>query len=323
MIKWIVLCAAFSILPFVSEEAVAGAGHDHGEASFSGASTSPSFTLTDTVIQNLDIQTVAADMYEVQESARLLAQVKLLPERRAVITPRFPGKVIKIDVRLGDEIEKNAPLATLQPLNIGSAPVTLRSPISGVLSRQDVVTGAVVQPGGLMMEVSDRSYVLAKGVTYESELLGQVRNGQKAILTIDSLPGQHFLGEVQRIDPAIDEEQKTVSVFAVFENEGELLIPHMRGELEIFHGEGRMMLAVPAEAILGTLGQYFLFVRDGDYFERRDVTLGISRGGYREIISGVFPGEEVVVQGNYQLQYVTAPEGGTSLDAAEDHGHPH
>jgi len=64
-------------------------------------------------------------------------------------------------------------------------------------------------------------------------------------------------------------------------------------------------------------------VKDENYFEKRVVTLGVSRGGQKEIISGVFPGEEVVTQGNYQLQYVT-PAGEAKQDAAGgDHGHAH
>lgn len=310
-------------LIFAASYAWAGAGHDHGEGQFNGSGATTSFTLKETTISNLGIKTVTADISPVRASSRMLAQIKLLPEKQAVITPRFQGKVTDIKVKLGEAISRGQALVTLQPISIGNAPVTLDAPISGVLSRQMVVTGQVVNPGDILMEVSDRAQVLAKGVTYESEALGAIRTGQKAQVTIGSLNGKSFTGTVQRIDPAIDENERTYSVFALLNNPDGLLIPHMQGQMEIFTGGEEQLLTVPSEAVLGTVGQHFIYVRDGNYFERRDVTLGVSRGGQKEIISGVVPGEEVVIQGNYQLQYVT-PAGETSHDAGGgDHGHAH
>lgn len=320
MIKRLTIIAAALML---AQPAWAGAGHDHGESQFGGGGATTSFTLENATINNLSIKTVTADLNPVRESTRMLMQIKLLPEKQAVISPRFQGKVTDIKAKLGEEISRGQALVTLQPIAIGNAPVTLSAPISGVLSRQMVVTGQMVDPGDVLMEVSDRKQVLAKGITYESAALGAIRNGQKVQVKVDSLPRKIFTGTVQRIDPAIDEDERTFSVFALLDNPDGLLIPHMQGQLEIFTGEEELLLTVPAEAVLGTMGQHFIYVRDGNYFEKRDVTLGVSRGSQEEIISGVFPGEKVVVQGNYQLQYVT-PAGEASHDAAGgDHGHAH
>lgn len=306
-----------------ASSALAGAGHDHGESQFSGGGATTSFELENTTITNLGIKSVMADINPVRESTRMLMQIKLLPEKQTVITPRFQGKVMDIKAKLGDSIKRGQSLVTLQPISIGNAPVTLDAPISGVLSRQMVVIGQVVNPGDVLMEVSDRAQVLAKGVTYESSALGAIRNGQKVQVKVDSLPDKTFSGEVQRIDPAIDEDERTFSIFALLDNPDGLLIPHMQGQMEIFTGEEEQLLTVPAEALLGTVGQHFVYVKDGNYFEKRDVTLGVSRGRQKEIISGVFPGEEVVIQGNYQLQYVS-PAGEEAHDAAGgDHGHAH
>ena len=304
-------------------DARAGAGHDHGEGKFSGGGSSSSFTLNDTTIHNLDIKTVIADITPVVQSTRMLVQIKLLPEKQAVITPRFHGMIKEINVKLGEKISHDQSLVTLQPIAIGNAPVTLNAPISGVLSRQMVVVGQVIQPGDILMEVSDRTQVLAKGITYDFAGLGSIRQGQTVLVRIDSLPEREFTGTVQRIDPAIHEDQRTFSVFALLDNPEGLLIPHMQGQMEVHTGETELLLTVPTQAVLGTVGQHFLYVRDKNYFEKRDVALGVSRSGLQEIISGVFPGEEVVIQGNYQLQYVTGA-GERSLEAAgDDHGHVH
>lgn len=170
------------------------------------------------------------------------------------------------------------------------------------------------------MEVADRSQMLAKGLTYESVDLGKIRINQHATLTVDSLSGKTFNGIVQRIDPSIDEKDRTFAVYVLVENPDGILLPHLQGDLEIATGNAEEIMAVPERAILGTIGNHFIYVKDGMNFEKRIVELGIRKGGKREIISGIFPGEEVVVQGNYQLQYIT-PEGGSKPQ--DDHGHQH
>ena len=62
-------------------------------------------------------------------------------------------------------------------------------------------------------------------------------------------------------------------------------------------------MTVPSRAILGEDGAYFVFVRNGNVFERRNVKLGVRFGPDREILEGVFPDEDVVIVGNYQLQF--------------------
>jgi len=249
--KTLLVSFAFTL---IASGAWAGAGHDHGEGQFSGSGATTSFNLEDATITNLGIKSVIADIAPVGQSTRMLMQIKLLPEKQAVITPRFQGKVTDIKAKLGESISRGQPLVTLQPISIGNAPVTLDAPISGVLSRQMVVNGQVVNAGDMLMEVSDRAQVLAKGMTYESAALGAIRNGQKAQVKVDSLPGKIFTGSVQRIDPAIDEDERTFSVFALLDNSDGLLIPHMQGQLEIFTGEEEQLLTVPVEAVLGTVG---------------------------------------------------------------------
>jgi multidrug efflux pump subunit AcrA (membrane-fusion protein) len=317
-----ILRTALMLSLFTSSAALAGAGHDHGESQFSGASASSSFTLDKSVIHNLEVKTAMAELAPMTQTFSMLAQIKLLPEKQAVITPRFAGKVTAIYAKLGDPVSKGQELVTVNPLTVGSAPVTLRAPIDGVLSLQEVVTGEIIQPGDIMMEISDRSDVLAKGITYDIANIDKIKVGQNVKLKIDALPNENFEGKVQRIDQSIDEDKRTFSVYALISNQNKKLLPHMQGSFEISLDSGASypVLTVPTKAVLGTVGQNFVYVKDGNFFEKRNVALGQRNNGLQEIVNGVFPGEDVVVQGNYQLQYIT-PEGQKSK--IDDHGHAH
>ena len=304
----------------------AGPGHDHGESQFSGNSSADSFSLDQSVIDNLDIQTATAEIAMMKQSLHMLAQVKLLPENQAMITPRFSGKVEEIFAKLGDRITKGDQLVRVAPLSVGSGSVTLRASVDGILSTQNIVIGQIVQPGDALMKVTDRSEVLAKGITYNISDISKIKVGQKATLKIDGLGAQIFSGEVQRIDQAIDEDTRTFSVYALIPNQDNLLIPNMQGMVDVVLSDdgGIPVLSIPRKAILGSVGQNFIYVRDGSYFERRTVTLGDRKNDQQEIISGVFPGEDVVTQGNYQLQYITPESHEDEAEAApDDHGHAH
>ncbi len=71
--------------------------------------------------------------------------------------------------------------------------------------------------------------------------------------------------------------------------------------------------------MLGEAGHLFVFVQDEEQatrFERRPVVLGVENDRAVEVVDGLLPGERVVSQGNYSLQYL-APV----ADETADHEH--
>ena len=318
------IVTALMLSSAIISPAFAGAGHDHGESQFGGGGATDTFTLEQSVIDNLDIKSITAEIKPLTVSLDMLAQVKLLPENQALITPRFAGKIEDVYVKLGDRVRKGDKLLKIAPLTVGSGPVILNAPMDGVLSTENIIVGQIVQPGDAMMEVTDRSKILAKGITYNVSDINKIKIGQKAILKIDGFEDTSFIGEVDRIDQKIDENTRTFSIYALIPNEDQALIPHMQGMLNITlsEGQGIPVLSIPRKAILGSVGQNYIYVQDGNFFEKRNVTLGERKNGQQEIISGVFPGEDVVIQGNYQLQYIM-PEGAEADTPADAHGHAH
>jgi hypothetical protein len=45
-----------------------------------------------------------------------------------------------------------------------------------------------------------------------------------------------------------------------------------------------------------------VFVRENDRFARRRIETGIVDGDYQQVVSGLEPGEEVVIEGNHELK---------------------
>ena len=316
--------------------AYAGPGHDHGESAFAGGGAPVThFELNEAQMQNLDIRFEPVQRLPIQDTVDMLTFTELLPEKHATISPRFGGKIVDIAVKVGQEVDKGQRVATLEPVSVGNSNVVLTAPMSGFVVSLPAGVGEIIDPGGTIMEIGDPSQMLLRGVLYETPDITKIDIGQSAHAHLDIAPERELIGKVQRINRAIDPQSRTFSIYALIETPKGDISPGLQGRMEIATGKDDPVLAVPKRAVLGELGTFFVYVIDGLEVERRDVMLGAKSGQHIEIKKGVELGEQVVTQGNYQLQYISV--GGVHThdhgpgedhhdhenheDAHADHGH--
>lgn len=289
------------------------AGEDHGpKVGDAGATTGP-ITLAPESIQNLGIQTVEAKIEPIQRTLRMVAVIEPLPEKHAKISARFEGRVLEIVAGIGQKVKKGDLLLKLDPTMIGNPPVLLKASIDGYVTSQNLTVGQAFTSETVLMEIADYQKILAKGTTFENPDIGKIKVGAQARIIVDIFPGETFEGTVQRIDAGFEPETHAFEVFVLLQNPDLRIKPNMQASLYVGLGDSQEVLVVPRRAILGGVGNFFVFVRDKDTFEKRSIAMGITAGDRVEILEGVFPGEQVVVQGNYQLQFATGkpkPPGG-------------
>lgn len=78
--------------------------------------------------------------------------------------------------------------------------LSVKSPISGIVTARVVEPGVVAVPGQTLISVIDLSTVYLRGYVPEGQI-GRVRIGQKAKVFLDSSPDKPFEGTVIQIDP--------------------------------------------------------------------------------------------------------------------------
>lgn len=160
---------------------------------------------------------------------------------------------------------------------------------------------------------SGGGHFYVQGFMMSSPDVQKIRKGQAVLVYLDNLPEKEIKGKVVDID---DMDPKTRMHSVRIDVNGALSrLLHLSG------GTGTILLSkleketgVPKSAVLGEFGTFFVFVRKENHFEHRSVVLGHETGNNIEIVAGVENGEQVVVQGNYQLQFVTA-------GSHDDHDH--
>ncbi|WP_375773312.1 efflux RND transporter periplasmic adaptor subunit [Archangium gephyra] len=195
----------------------------------------------------------------------------------------------------------DVPAATLERLaETGEATrsLTLVSPISGVITKKDVVEGARLEVGATPYEIVDLSRVWVLADVYESELR-HVKVGMTATLQLKAFPHRVFAGKVAFLDPVLDPATRTVKVRLEFPNPDGDLRPEMFGEV-VLRGTAREGLKIPSDAVVPTGTTQVVFVALGEgRFQPREVRLGESDGKSVEVTSGLKAGEQVVTGANF------------------------
>jgi multidrug efflux pump subunit AcrA (membrane-fusion protein) len=177
---------------------------------------------------------------------------------------------------------------------------TIYAPISGFIMERNAFAKQRVMPDTVLYNIADFSTVWVVADVFEYEA-SAIRLGQPAALTLAYLPGRTFHGSVSYILPQIDPATRTVKVRIQFANPEFLLKPEMYGEVE-FQTGGARRLVVPRTAVLNSGAHQTVFVDRGNgYFEPREVRIGAQTDGRIEILSGLKPGERIVISGNFLI----------------------
>lgn len=169
----------------------------------------------------------------------------------------------------------------------------ITSPISGYVTRKDVVLGSYAMPDKVLFEVADLDRIYLVASLYPHQL-AVVRPGDEATFTTPSLPGHVFSTKVDLVYPEMDLATRTARVRFRVENKGLNLRPGQFGVVAIA-GRHADALTIPMDAVVDTGRWVYVFIAgEGGRFEARNVELGEQIGGRFVVRSGLAEGERVV-----------------------------
>jgi multidrug efflux pump subunit AcrA (membrane-fusion protein) len=232
----------------------------------------------------------------VDDAAVALAQAKAQLEtaQEHLRTLQTAGKQAQIDA-LKAQVE-----AARAQYNSAQAQVTyaeVRSPGSGVVADRPLYPGDIAAAGTPLFVIMDVSRVVARLNVPHAEA-ATVRVGQPATITLADT-GAELQGQVTVVSPATDLNSATVQVWVTAANPGERLKPGASVHVGIVTETIKNAMLVPTAAILpGEEGGTAVLVVSADKVaHKRPVQLGVRQGGKVQVLTGVMPGEDVVVVG--------------------------
>ncbi|MBZ5617388.1 MAG: efflux RND transporter periplasmic adaptor subunit [Acidobacteriia bacterium] len=178
--------------------------------------------------------------------------------------------------------------------------ITLYSPMTGYITDRKAFPQLKIMPDTDLYTIVDLSHVwiMADVFEYESP---NIRVGQTARVSLESLPGRSFNARIDFLQPQVDPMTRTLKVRLNMDNPGLMLKPDMYADVE-FTVYIPSKLTVPADAVLNAGERKTVFIDRGDgYFEPRQVKTGEREGDRIQILSGLNGGERVVTSGNFLI----------------------
>lgn len=177
--------------------------------------------------------------------------------------------------------------------------IAIRAPRSGVVVDLGAATGEYAKSldnANPLCTIADLATVWAVGDVYEKDL-ASVQTGDSAEVRANAYPGEPRRGWITAIASTVDTTTRTLKIRVVLANPGLRLKPDMFATIRVVRAV-RSAVVVPQSAVVREGTSAYLFVRTAPgHFERRTVTLGRDMESQVEVMTGLAPGDTIVVEG--------------------------
>jgi RND family efflux transporter MFP subunit len=173
---------------------------------------------------------------------------------------------------------------------------TIGSPLDGVVQARHASAGELLAAGAPIATIV-RIDPLRLRLEIPDHAASKVAVGQVVRVIIG--PGQEHAGKIARLSPAIDEQNRTLTVEAEVPNPGELRPgSFVRAQIEI---GSESVLAIPSRAIVVFAGIEKVITVDNGKALETVITTGRRAGDLTEVKTGLDEGREIVLEpGNLQ-----------------------
>jgi membrane fusion protein, multidrug efflux system len=177
---------------------------------------------------------------------------------------------------------------------------TIKSPVSGVITKKQVEEGEYIIIGSPVVTIIDISRLRIKLNVSETNVY-QLKLNDEATITTDVYPGVIFEGKISFISSQGDDSHN-YPVEIVISNDSKY--PLKSGTF------ANVMIKLPVEAdalyilresLLGSITDAEVYVAENDKAILKKIVVGNGNDKYIKVISGLTEGEEIVVNGQINL----------------------
>jgi membrane fusion protein (multidrug efflux system) len=239
------------------------------------------------------------------------ARIKSLLDQRVVSQSEYDQRRTQAEAaRQQYEAAKNSAAQQYQMLQAARARVSLahkafsdtsvRAPFNGVVAQRLVTTGDYVTKG-MKVATIVRVDPLRVQLTVPEQAVSSMAPGQPVTFEVDAYPGRQFEGKVKYVSPALQADQRALTVEATVPNAEGALKPGLFATARIEQPGRTPGVLIPASSVQTLSGTSRVYVVAGDHVDERIVTTGEAVGDLVEITKGLKAGERVATKNIAQL----------------------
>ncbi|MCF8719293.1 efflux RND transporter periplasmic adaptor subunit [Nitrospina gracilis] len=176
----------------------------------------------------------------------------------------------------------------------------LRSEIDGRVIEKHIAVGEAIRKDFSVFVVAELSEVWVN-IAIPSRDMNLVEIGQKIQVRAENVD-MKAVGQLFFLGSVLDEKTRTVTGRLVIANKDLKWKPGMYVKVDLIRDTRSVPLAVPRDAVQTFRGWTVVFIKVGDQYEPRPVTLGHSDGKWVEIVDGLRPGDAYVKENSFIIK---------------------
>ncbi|MFO7705105.1 MAG: efflux RND transporter periplasmic adaptor subunit [Halopseudomonas sp.] len=261
--------------------------------------------MTSLELQQKQARAVVAVAETAFQNAKLNAErMKMMLENKAISSMQYENAKLAFDAA---DTQLKSARANLDLVDYTVRKSNMRAPFAGIIAAKNMEEGDMINPmmgmGQSILTLMDLSKVKV-AVDVPAEEIEKIQIGQMCRVTISSRPGETFAGEVYSKNLAADPLSKTFKVEVRIDNPEMKVKAGVYADIAIEYLRHDNVLILPLSALLA--GEKEVMVNENGVARKRAVTVGERNGTRFEVLSGVGPADQVLVEGNYDLKEGTA-----------------
>lgn len=219
--------------------------------------------------------------------------------RVAQVMARFPGPIRSLRANVGDRVRAGQVLASIES-NLSLTTYTVTAPIGGVVLARQAQVGGVAGEGTPLFEIGDLSTLWVDLHIFGNDT--QHITAGVPVTVSRMTDGVSQATTLERVLPGTATASQSTVARATLRNDDGQWRPGAAVKARIVVATTPAAQVVPLSALQTMDGKEVVFVREGETYTARAVTLGARDAGKVEVLDGLTLGEEVVVEQSYVVK---------------------
>lgn len=205
--------------------------------------------------------------------------------------------------------------ARIKQYDVAIENTIIRAPFDGTVLTKNAEVGEIVAPFGgsttsktAVVTIADMKSLLVEADVSESNI-EKIIVGQDCEIILDAYPEKSYSAFVFKIVPTADRSKATVLVKVGFKNYDSRVLPEMSAKVNFYTekisdsvSEQKPVLVIPVLSLKEENGKFFIFKVVDNKAVEIEVKLGEKYGEYREVLSGLISGDQIIESLNEKIK---------------------
>lgn len=191
--------------------------------------------------------------------------------------------------------------ASLKEMQVNVEYGIVRAPISGIINKRYIDRGERLNVGDNVVDIVEPS-VIRTNINVPEMDVPYLHKGQKVTVSVDALPGKSWDGVIDFISLKADPFSKTFETRILTDNSAGEIRAGMLARVSLLRRTVENTVTTPLYAIINQGGERIIYVEENGVARVRTIKLGIIEGEKAQVLTGLEPGEKLIVAGHTMVE---------------------